>query len=272
MNKIKKQKYDSVIDIIFKLVNEKYYSNVHPGKKLIVNLIDVIEGIIMFNRSSVSWDDFTYKNIKGHTIKYHFNKWTKGGIFDESWRLILNKYQKLPQNKYKSNLKNINIDASYIKSINGKDKIGRNPTDRGRNASKLSTISDIRGVPIGYILVEGNQVDIKLTHSTIQNLLIRKKTKQKLYADKGYASPSLKTELENENIKLVCPNKKNFKNKIFKESNIGKKRYVAESCFSWTKSYRRIRNRYEALAVYFEGFIKLTYALIISTKIFNLMT
>ena len=134
MNKNKKEKYEPIIKLLLKLVNEKYYSGINRGKKLKVNLEDVIEGIIMFDRCSIAWEDFNYKNIKGCTIKYHFNKWAKDKIFDICWKLILNEYQKLPNNKYKSNLKSINLDTSFVKSINGKDKIGRNPTDRGRNA------------------------------------------------------------------------------------------------------------------------------------------
>ena len=93
-----------------------------------------------------------------------------------------------------------------------------------------------------------------------------------MYADKAYASSILKDQLKLDKINLECPNKRNFKKKVFNESNIGKKRYVIEGCFSWIKAYRRIRNRYDSLAIYFEAFIELTFALVIATKIFNLKT
>ena len=43
MNNNKKEKYESIIKLLLKLVNEKYYSGINPGKKLKVNLEDVIE-------------------------------------------------------------------------------------------------------------------------------------------------------------------------------------------------------------------------------------
>ena len=38
-------------------------------------------------------------------------------------------------------------DTSFVKNIYGRDMVGRNPTDRGRNATKISIVTDGFGIP-----------------------------------------------------------------------------------------------------------------------------
>ena len=40
------------------------------------------------------------------------------------------------------------MQASYVKNIRGRNLLGRNPTDRGRNSSKISALTDKRGIAI----------------------------------------------------------------------------------------------------------------------------
>jgi hypothetical protein len=40
------------------------------------------------------------------------------------------------------------IDTSFVKKIYGRDCVGRNPTDRGRKATKLSALVAADGVPL----------------------------------------------------------------------------------------------------------------------------
>ena len=37
------------------------------------------------------------------------------------------------------------VDTSFVKNVHGRDVLGRNPTDRGRNATKVSMLTDARG-------------------------------------------------------------------------------------------------------------------------------
>ena len=53
-------------------------------------------------------------------------------------------------------------NTTAYKNIYGKDCVGKNPTDRGRKATKLSVIVDEKGVPHSLHASEGNVSDMKL--------------------------------------------------------------------------------------------------------------
>ena len=67
----------------------------------------------------------------------------------------------------------------------GRNLLGRNPTDRGRNSSKISALTDKLGIPLSIIIEKGlhgrprpgrgNVHDSKLLAITLDNIIIRKR-------------------------------------------------------------------------------------------------
>ena len=254
-----------LIKLIKKEVNRKYYSGKHSGNKLKHSLNNIIEAILKICKTGSQWNFFEYKNIHWSVIRYHFDKWTTDGIFIKCWKQIYNIYQK--KHKYKSNLKQLSVDCTFIKSINGKDCIGSNPTDRGRNATKLSIIVDLLGVPVGYVLDCANKRDDSLFEQTINNKIYDKKTKSNIYADKGYSDKNSILIAKNNNLILLAPNKKNFKKPLFPSNiKINKYRYVVEASNSWIKGYKKIILRYESKIKYFNSFILLGFSMLTNRK------
>uniref|UniRef100_A0A6C0C100 Uncharacterized protein n=1 Tax=viral metagenome TaxID=1070528 RepID=A0A6C0C100_9ZZZZ len=47
------------------------------------------------------------------------------------------------------------IDTSYVKNVHGFDVVGRNPTDRGRKASKISLLTNSRRTPLCALVAFG---------------------------------------------------------------------------------------------------------------------
>ena len=52
-------------------------------------------------------------------------------------------------------------------SIYGRDCIGRNPTDRGRNATKVSALVDQDGLPLSLVFFPANHSDYKTVDGTL---------------------------------------------------------------------------------------------------------
>ena len=50
------------------------------------------------------------------------------------------------------------IDSTFVKNIYGRDCIGRNPTDRGRMATKVSALVDQDGLPLSLRFFPANGV------------------------------------------------------------------------------------------------------------------
>ncbi|KAL1504766.1 hypothetical protein AB1Y20_008542 [Prymnesium parvum] len=80
------------------------------------------------------------------------------------------------------------IDTSYIKSIYGRDLTGRNSTDRGRRATKLSALVDSDGVVHSLAFFPGNTSDYSTVEATLAGRLTDTPRGTALYADEGYDS------------------------------------------------------------------------------------
>jgi len=246
-----------LIKLIKKTVIKKYYSCTRPGVSLKHDLEDIIAGMFGILKAGTQINLYSYKGISGNTIMYHFYKWSADGIFKKVWKEIYNSYQK--KFKYYSNLKKCSIDCTLIKSMNGHDSVGKNPTDRGRNGTKISLLVDMLGVPIGYVIDAANVDDRTLLDKTLKNritplreaqislmFLAKKKTRSELYADKGYSYSSCKNDAKEQNFTLLCKNKSNAVNILFPENiKIEAIRYVVEASNRWIKGFKKLILRYE---------------------------
>jgi hypothetical protein len=72
------------------------------------------------------------------TVYHHFNRWSKQRVFKRAFEDLRSKYLTLPR-------KALIADCSFVKNIYGRCVVGRNPTDRGRKATKVSLLADERG-------------------------------------------------------------------------------------------------------------------------------
>lgn len=257
-----------VVSLIRNSVNDKFYSKIRPGIKLKSNLDEIIQCILYVCKTGISWAYLTNFSVKWKTVYNHFNKWAKCGIFDIVWKKIVTVY--MSKNKYKRNLKTLSIDCTLIKSINGNELVGKNPCDRGRNGNKLSIVTDIIGVPIGYVLAAASENDSKLFNETLNRRIAKKKSRAKLYADKGYSDNHRINEAINNNCILYAPNKKNFVKPLFKKTRIQINRYVVEAANSWLKQYKKVILRYDRSITSFNSFILIAFSCITNKKINNL--
>ena len=164
--------------------------------------------------------------------------------------------------QYNSNLSLQIIDATYVKSIYGEDCIGKNPTDGGRNATKVSILVDKKGSPTSYVIAEGNINDNALFEKTLANAKLKSNKKPLLLADKDYSSSKNKEIAAQYKFNLIAPNKRNFKKPIFKKNKKIKLRYKVEACNSWIKQFRELRLRYCKLISSYESFLLLSFSII----------
>jgi putative transposase len=78
----------------------------------------------------------------------------------------------------------------------GEKGTGPNPTDRAKCGTKRSVLVDGKGVPLGVVVSGANKHDMKLTKTTLQNVVIDKpeptiKSKQHICLDRGYDYPEV---------------------------------------------------------------------------------
>lgn len=258
-----------VINDFVHLIEQKYYNNsTKRGRPLTYSILYIVKSILHVLKTGCQWYMLPKEFGNWSSLYKHYLKYVKDGLITKLWENELHNYLRKPSNKSTKNLTKQSIDCSYVKSINGCDVIGKNPTDRGRNGSKISLITDVKGVPLGFTVVGANKADHTLMQETINNMKVHKKTKAKLYADKGYSNKKSKECAESNNYKLRCDNKRNAKVKLFKrkKESINHIRYVIEATFSWVKNFKRLILRYDRKAASYVGFLMLSFTLITSKK------
>lgn len=188
-------------------------------------------------------------NIPKTSANRHLNKLAKYDIFNLVHKQLIN------DNKLKLDVTTSSIDCKYIKSIHGSDNLGSNPTDRGRNATKICIIVDHNGIPYSKFVDKGNTSDTKMFNPTINCIPIELKKKDKklfrLLADRGFVARQLKKDAKNNKFKLLIPTK-NYKgghkshyiNPSDRNILFGN-RYKVERTNAWITNLRGINIRYE---------------------------
>ena len=65
------------------------------------------------------------------------------------------------------------MDGAMTKAPLGGEKVGKNPTDRGKIGTKRSLLTEGGGVPIGLAVEGANRNDFKMARETIESIPVR---------------------------------------------------------------------------------------------------
>jgi putative transposase len=66
------------------------------------------------------------------------------------------------------------MDGAMTKAPPWGEKVGRNPTDRGKIGTKRSVLTDGRGVPLGLAVDGANRHDFKMARETIASMAVER--------------------------------------------------------------------------------------------------
>jgi len=194
----------------------------------------ILDRINFVLTTGCQWSKLEVVNGSWKTIYHYFSIWSKASIFESAYGDVLKVYRKV-----KGVSDEIIVDTSFIKNVFGRDCVGPSPFDRGRKATKVSTITDKFGVPLVFTFHRGNRNNSRTLYHTIQKCKCPIAGK-KLYADKIYDTSHCKEVLEHFGIQN-CISKKDAQ--VTKQNN--RVRIVVEHSFSWLDKHRRIILRYE---------------------------
>lgn len=149
------------------------------------------------------------------------------------------------------------------RDVRGK-KTGPSPVDRRKLGSKHHLITDQKGIPLATILTGANTHDVTQLLPLVDTIPAiagkRGRPLQKpriLQGDRGYDSEPIRQALR---ARLIIPEV--ARRRTAHGSGLGKTRWVVERTISWLHSFRRLKIRYEKLAVPHEAFMSLACVLI----------
>ena len=143
------------------------------------------------------------------------------------------------------------IDSVLVRAFGGGEATGPSPVDRGKTGSKHTLMVERHGVPLAIRTDGANASD----HTQILPLVVDfphvagtpgrpKELPDVVYADRGYDSDDTRAVLRWLGITPMI-GKRNTEH----GSGLGKVRWVVERTISWLKGLRRLRIRYDRLAI-----------------------
>ena len=156
----------------------------------------------------------------------------------------------------------------------GGDKIGPNPTDRGKNGTKRSVIVEADGGPLGVVIAGANRHDTKLLEATIDAIVVERpdpeKHEQHLCLDKGYDNPTghaaVKAKQYTSHIRRIGEEKLDKKGRKKHPA----RRWVVERTLAWLNGCRGILVRYAKKSSNYLAIVQLACALLWYRRIHKL--
>jgi putative transposase len=217
-----------------------------PAGRRRVNARDIINGIIYRFRTGCQWNQIPEKFGDDSTVHRTFQRWVQINLFEMIWILLTAECDELALVDWEWQA----ADGWLGKARSGGDEIGPNPTDRAKNGTKKSVLTDASGGPLSVVIAPANVNDHKLLDATIEAIVIEgpkptPKKKQNMCLDKGYDNkPSrevVKKHGYQEHIRRIGEEKLDRKGKKKHPA----RRYVVERTLAWLSKCRGLLVRYE---------------------------
>ena len=144
--------------------------------------------------------------------------------------------------------------------------MGPNPTDRAKNGTKRSALTEGSGGPLAVVVAAANVHDTKLLDATIKALVVKRpdpaKVPQHLCLDKGYDNPTGELAIAEHSYIAHIRRIGEEKFDETKERRYPARRWVVERLHAWLSRCRGILVRYEKKAENYLGLIQLACALL----------
>lgn len=203
------------------------------------------------------WEDVPPElGCSGRTAQRRLRAWEEIGCWDRLHADLL----RLLRQADKLDTELVVIDSVYVRAFGGGQNTGKSPVDRRKLGTKHTLLVSRRGVPLAIRTAGANVSDhrqilpvVVLDFPRVGGKPGRPREHPKvLYADRGYDSNATRLLLRWLGIEPRIARRNTPHG-----SGLGKVRWVVERTISWIKGLRRMRVRYDRLAVVRDAFTTL---------------
>lgn len=231
-------------------------------------------GILKVLRSGSRWRDLDFKDYpSGVTHWRRLRFWQKNKGFGNLWEYLLN----LLLSEGRLVLKTTSIDGTFVPSFSFKEETSYSGKHH-KTGTKVSLVVEEDGIPLSAIQAIGSAHDAPLAIPTIQKIpkfLIA--AIEKMLGDKGYDDTKIRIALDELGIASDIPQRElpmSWEEKIklreelkLRDQKSNSKRFVVERTNAWTKSFRRLRFRFDYTMLSFAAFLNLAFVVICVRKL-----
>ncbi|WP_223855682.1 MULTISPECIES: IS5 family transposase [Streptomyces] len=185
------------------------------------------------------------------TVYRRFARWSKDRVRARLHRVILDALGARGELAWSR----FAIDSVSVRALKGL-LTGPNPTDRGKNGSKIHLVTDRSGLPVAVAVSSANTQDSLALQPLVASIPPvrsrrgpRRRRPGKLHGDKGYDYPHLRRWLRGRGIAPRIARRG-----IGTSQRLGRHRWVVERTMSWLAGCRRLHRRYERKPEHFLAF------------------
>ncbi len=206
----------------------------------------ILNGIIFRFRTGCQWNHIPKIYGDDSTIHRTFQRWVEINLFEMIWSLLAAECDELALVNWEWQA----ADGWLGKARSGGDEIGPNPTDRAKNGTKKSVLTDAAGGPLSLVIAPANVNDHKLLEATIEAMVTERpeptrQEPQNLCLDKGYDNKASREVVKKRgykgHIRRIGEEKLDRKGKKRHPA----RRYVVERTLAWLSKCRGLLIRYE---------------------------
>lgn len=203
--------------------------------------------------------------VSSSVVHERFQRWRRMGVFETLARRMTAYYARKRGGigwRWQA------MDSKHSPAPLGGEKVGKNPTDRGKLGAKMNLLVDGRGAPLSVVLTGANRHDkvsaVELIVSVAPKRPWRKE--QHLCADKAYDAEDLREFVASAGYTAhikVNPRRKSVKRPPEDESSkkgYPARRWVVERTISWLTKRRSLRTRWAKKAGNWLALIQLACA------------
>jgi len=223
----------------------------------------ILNGIIFRMRSGCQWERLPRKYGPKSTVHDWFQRWCHGGVMRLIWKELVSECDELGGVDWEWQ----SADGWLGKARFGGEKVGKNPTDRGKNGTKKSVLVEGDGGPLGMVIAGANKPDAQLLRATIEAIVVPRPTPTKehpqhLCLDKGYDNPTARNALKWKRYTPHIPRIREASKPVDRSKGHKPHRWVVERTLAWLSKCRALLIRYDKKHENYLGLLQLGCALL----------
>eukprot|EP00968_Pinguiococcus_pyrenoidosus_P009533 scaffold739_cov166-Pinguiococcus_pyrenoidosus.AAC.7 len=205
------------------------------GRPRKLSLDYILDRVMYVLTTGVQWRHLPVKHGSWKTVYHYFRIFTDLRVFENAFRDCSRWYQKVRHRRAGGKRDILVADTSFVKNQYGRDCVGRNPTDRGRKATKVSLLTDGLGVPCHIVFHRANRNDGRTLRHLLNNARrhgtsLEGKT---LFADKGYDSQHCRDVARYNGLAYRIPRRGRSQDRQDNSTRV-----VVEQAFGWFDKFR----------------------------------
>jgi transposase len=209
----------------------------------------LLNGIFFVLRTGAQWKSLDVTGIcSGSSAHRRFQEWSRAGVFRRLWEEALKEYDDLKGLDWRW----LSMDGTMTKAPLGGGATGHNPTDRSKQGTKRSLMTEGAGIPVGLAIAGANRHDMKLVEATLGSIpkIIDKKRRRdpgahEMCMDKGYDFEEVRKLVAEFGSTAHIPVRGKSASTVEGKSRFKPRRWVVERTHSWMNRFRRILIRWE---------------------------